>query len=80
MEIHELIPEGPWDDESGPKSKPFVQLTGQDGNVFIIISRVSGALKKDGQTDKAKEFTDKAFSAGSYDEVLQLAMEYCDVS
>ena len=30
--------------------------------------------------DKAKEFTDKAFNAGSYDEVLRLAMTYCDVS
>jgi hypothetical protein len=30
--------------------------------------------------DKAKEFTDKAFASGSYDEVLQLAMTYCDVS
>jgi hypothetical protein len=60
--------------------KPFVQLTGQDGNVFIIISRVSGALKKAGQPDKAKEFTDKAFSAGNYDEVLRLAMTYCDVA
>jgi hypothetical protein len=37
------------------------------------------ALKQAGQADKAKEFTDKAFDAGSYDEVLQLAMTYCDV-
>ena len=60
--------------------KPKVKLTGEDGNVFSIIGRISGALKKAGQADKAKEFTDKAFAAGSYDEVLQLAMTYCDVS
>jgi hypothetical protein len=60
--------------------KPSVKLTGQDGNVFLIIGRVSGALKKAGQPDQAKEFTDKAFASGSYDEVLQLAMTYCDVS
>ncbi len=59
--------------------KPKVKLTGEDGNVFSIIGRISGALKKAGQADKAKEFTDKAFAAGSYDEVLQLAMTYCDV-
>jgi hypothetical protein len=60
--------------------KPHVRLTGEDGNVFSIIARVSKALKKAGQEDKAKEFTDKAFNAGSYDEVLRLAMTYCDVS
>ena len=48
--------------------------------MFSIIGRVSKALKKAGHEDKAKEFTDKAFNAGSYDEVLQLAMTYCDVS
>ena len=60
--------------------KPKVQLTGKDSNVFSIIGRVTSALKKAGQADKAKEFTDKAFAAGSYDEVLRLAMTYCDVS
>jgi hypothetical protein len=61
-------------------NKPKVQLTGEDSNVFSIIGRVTGALKKANQSDKAKEFTDKAFDAGSYDEVLVLAMTYCDVS
>ena len=60
--------------------KPFVQLTGEDGNVFSIIGRVSGALKKSGQADKAKEFTEKAFESKSYNAVLRLAMEYCDVA
>ena len=65
--------------EEPEPSKPFVQLTGEDGNVFSIIGRVSGALKKAGQADKAKEFSTKAMHSGSYDEVLQLAMTYCDV-
>ena len=60
--------------------KPYVQLSGEDGNVFSIIGRCSKALKRAGQEEKAKEFTDKAFGAGSYDEVLRLAMEYCYVS
>ena len=60
--------------------KPFVQLTGEDGNVFSIIGRVSGALKKGGQADKAKEFTEKAFESKSYNAVLRLATEYCDVA
>ena len=60
--------------------KPFVQLSGEDGNAFSIIGRCGGALKKAGQADKAKEFKDKAFASDSYDEVLRLAMEYCDVA
>lgn len=60
-------------------SKPTVQLTGTDGNVFSIIGNVSRALKKDGQRDKAKEFENKAMSQGSYDEVIQLAFDYVDI-
>ena len=62
------------------KTKPQVRLTGTDGNVFIIIGKVSSALKKAGQYAQAREFTGKAFAAHSYDEVLQLCMQYADVS
>jgi hypothetical protein len=57
--------------------KPTVKLIGTDGNVFSIISKVNRALRD--QPEKAKEFTDKAFSAGSYDEVLTLIQEYVEV-
>jgi hypothetical protein len=60
--------------------KPKVKLTGTDGNVFSIIGKVSGALKKAGQADKAKEFTDKAFGSGSYNEVLTLCFDYVEVA
>jgi hypothetical protein len=56
--------------------KPVVKLSEEDGNVFSIIGRCARALKPSG---KADEFRQKAMSAGSYDEVLRLAMEYCEV-
>jgi hypothetical protein len=59
--------------------RPYVQLTGEDGNVFSIIGKVSKALKRFGTPDKASEFRSKAMNAGSYDEVLCLAMDYCEV-
>lgn len=59
--------------------KPICALVGQDGNVFNIIGKVAGALRKAGLADKAKEFTHKAFTSSSYNAVLQLAMEYVDV-
>jgi hypothetical protein len=59
--------------------KPKVKLVGEDGNVFAIIGRCSAALEEAGLAAEAKEFTSKAFNAGSYDEVLRLATQYCDV-
>jgi len=60
-------------------SKPICKLVGTDGNVFAIIGNVSKSLKKAGLAEKATEFTSKAFNSGSYDEVLQLAMEYVEI-
>lgn len=60
-------------------SKPICKLIGTDGNVFSVIGKVSSCLKKAKLSDQAKEFTEKAFDAGSYDEVLRLCMEYVDV-
>jgi hypothetical protein len=60
-------------------SKPVCKLLGEEGNVFAIIGRVSATLKRAGLEEQANEFRDKAFNAGSYDEVIQLAMKYTEV-
>ena len=60
--------------------KPFVQLTGEGGNAFAIIGACSKALQRAGLTKEADAFREKCFAAKSYDEVLQLAMQYCDVA
>ena len=52
-----------------------VQLTGQDGNAFMILGSVSKALRRAGHGDAAKEFLDEAKS-GDYDHLLQTAMRY----
>ena len=57
-------------------SKPECQLTGEDGNAFAIIGRVSRCLKQDGQPERAAEWAEAATSAGSYDDLLQLTFEY----
>ena len=59
--------------------KPRCKLSGEDGNVFAIIANVSRTLKRAGLRDKAEEFKAKAPKAGSYDNVLQLCMEYVEV-
>lgn len=60
-------------------SKPVCVLTGTDGNVFSVIGTVAKALRRAGQADKAKEWSQKAMSADSYDAVLALAFEYVEV-
>lgn len=61
------------------KTNIRVKLTGTDGNVFSIIAKVSGTLKKEGEKELAAEFRAAAFSCGSYDEVLRLCMSYVEV-
>ncbi len=58
--------------------KPAVQLSGEDGNIFSIVGRCRRALKRAGQGDLANEMSEKVKAAGSYDEVLQIVMEYVD--
>ena len=59
--------------------KPACKLIGEDGNVYNIIGRVRRALIAAGQEDRAREFVERAFRAGSYEAVLALCLEYVDV-
>lgn len=56
-----------------------VQLTGHDGNAYNIIGRVATAIRKQVGDDAAKQFTEAAFAAKSYDDLLNLAMTTVDV-
>jgi hypothetical protein len=60
-------------------AKPTCKLIGEDGNVFLIIGRVRKALRESGQEGRAREFVERAYRSGSYDEVLQLCLEYVEV-
>lgn len=49
----------------------MLTLFGKDGNVFNLIGIAENTLKKAGLKEQAKEFIEKAFNAGDYDEVLE---------
>lgn len=57
-----------------------VQLAGTDGNAFMVIGRVTAALKRAGLRDAADRFASDAMDSGSYDALLQLAMRTVAVS
>ena len=57
-----------------------VALSGQDGNAMMIIGRVRAALRRARVTgDQINAFTDEAMS-GDYDNVLQTAMRWVNVT
>ena len=58
---------------------PKCKLTGTDGNVFAIMSKVSKTLKQAGYKVKADEFVNKAMCQNSYEDVLVLCSDYVDV-
>jgi len=57
-----------------------VQLSGEDGNAFFIIGRVRRALRKAGVPDEeVEQFTEEAESS-DYENLLQVAGEWVNVS
>ncbi|MCK5550777.1 MAG: hypothetical protein KAI41_09610 [Hyphomicrobiaceae bacterium] len=65
---------------TAPAHDVEVAMTGEDGNAFAIIGRVTKALKAAGvDADARKAFTDKAM-AGDYDHLLRVVMETVNVT
>lgn len=61
-------------------SKPKCKLVGQNGNIFNLIGIAQRVLKENGQNEQAKELANKIMTtAKSYDEALQIIMEYVEV-
>jgi hypothetical protein len=60
-----------------PKIK--VQLTGKNGNAFVLIALVTKALKKNGvPAEEIKKFIEETMS-GDYDNVLNTCMDWVEV-
>jgi hypothetical protein len=56
--------------------KPKLELLGQDGNAFIILSKAKNIAKKNNMNwEKIKEEVE----CGNYDELLQTMMKYFEV-
>lgn len=59
--------------------KPECKLIGEDGNVFYIIGKVKRTLIQHNQRSEADEFVKRAFSSGSYEEVLSICQDYVEI-
>lgn len=56
--------------------KPIYKLTGTDGNIFALAGQAQKALRKAGLHEEAKELIVNLRTSQSYDEALQLIMQY----
>ena len=59
--------------------KPKCNLIGQDGNIFNILALASRALKKAKMYDEAKKMQKEVMSSKSYNDALQVIMEYVEI-
>ena len=63
--------------EPPAKEKPAMELVGHDGNVFDIMGRASGILRRAGLGDQAEEMSKRVMSeAHSYADALGIISEY----
>lgn len=58
------------------KDKPYLQLSGQDSNVFAILGSASQLLKRDHRREDTDEMLQRVQKCKSYDEALILISEY----
>lgn len=65
--------------KSQVRKKPYVRLTGKDGNVFNLAALVTRALRKAGQDSAAEEFIARLWKCSGYYDALALMAEYCEV-
>lgn len=57
-----------------------VQLTGQDGNAFAIMAKVSSALRKESISENEIEQYLAESMSGDYDALLRTAMSWVNVT
>lgn len=56
-----------------------VRLIGEDGNAFIILSKVKKALRNNGASREDIESFMKEATSGDYDNLLQTCMRWVEV-
>ena len=58
--------------------KPELQLTGLNGNAFVIMGNAASVLKRAGFSTAEVEQYKKEAKSGNYDHLLQVTMSWCD--
>ena len=59
-------------------AKPFMQLLGQDGNIFSIMGRACQLLKQAGLESQCEDMVERVSRSGDYYKALNIISEYVD--
>lgn len=62
-----------------PDPRPTVQLTGRDGNAFVVLGACIRALRQAGCSKEQIAAFQAEATAGAYHHLLGTAMEWLDV-
>ncbi|MCL2838094.1 MAG: hypothetical protein FWE04_03360 [Oscillospiraceae bacterium] len=63
-------------EQSNENLKPDCPIIGANSNIFNLMGIVSKTLKRDGQSEAAKEMSERVMDSGSFDEALGIMTEY----
>lgn len=62
------------------RDRPVITLSGHDGNAFAIMGTVRSAMREsDWSSEEIEEAMDRMM-AGNYEQVIQTAMDLCEVN
>ena len=59
--------------------KPECALIEENGNIFNLISKAKKTLKRDKQFENAEELQNRVLASESYDEAIQIIMDYVEI-
>lgn len=60
-------------------NKIEVKLIGENGNIFNLVGITMKEMGKYGLKQEAQEMKERVFSSDSYNEALNIIMEYVDI-
>lgn len=61
------------------RKKPYVKLTGTDGNAFSIMGRTRAAMRECGWTNAEISEATNDMMADDYDALIRAVCKYCEV-
>ena len=64
--------------DNKPLTDAVVELTGKDGNAFLILGLVCRGIRRSNHPDLEEAFMNEAMS-GDYDNLLQTCMRYVTI-
>lgn len=60
-------------------SKPTVNLSDAEDNIYILVNKISKILKQKGLYQQAQEMSRRVFNSESYEEAIKIISKYVKI-